>query len=92
MFPRAARQPVEHPATLIHPDGRMRHGTLSDVSIRGARFTGRRLPPPDAEVEVDVEGLRVPARVAWTRDDATGLEFLDPMERLSLSLVRRVMR
>ena len=90
--PRAERQTIEHPATLIHGAGRMQHGTLGDISIRGARFLGRRLPPCDTQVEVEVEGVRVPARVAWTKDGAVGLEFLEPMERLSLSLVRRVIR
>jgi hypothetical protein len=50
-----------------------------DVSSRGVRLQGARLPSQGQELLVSIESVRAFGRVAWTLDQTCGIAFGEPL-------------
>lgn len=75
---RAPRQPLFRNGTLIVRNERV-HVAITNLSRTGARVefaTPSEMPPEVVLVEPTL-GLRRRARVAWTKQGAVGLKFID---------------
>ncbi len=71
---RSTREAVALIGTAI---SRERAGSvlLEDLSLNGARISGRVLPPPGREILLQTDNLSLFGRIAWAQEDSRGIEF-----------------
>lgn len=72
----------------IEYDGLQRRARLIDISPTGARLRG--LPPIPADSRLTLSHLsrRIFARVAWSNEHYTGVEFATPLSAQDLDTLR----
>lgn len=82
---RLPRLDAECSVTVIQ-DGRRIAATLRDINQRGMRVDGLGRQLPQGTLTVQVPGLgSLPAATRWQREDAAGLQFLNPVRFETLS-------
>lgn len=50
---------------------------VEDLSLRGAKISGRVLPAPGQEILLQTEKLSLFGRIAWAQKDSCGVHFED---------------
>ena len=62
---------------------------VSDVSARGARLSGKDLPPQETSICLRVDDQQIAGRIAWSIGTECGIEFIAPLDAASLARYRR---
>jgi len=82
---RSPRLKADCPA-ILRVSGRVHTARLHDIGQRGACVSGAGNLPRDTCVRLEAAGLgQVPAVVRWSKPDAVGLFFLEPIPFTTLS-------
>ena len=66
-------------AVRIYLDNEAYRAHVANVSAGGARLIGAEQLPVGAQLTIQCRHLCIRARVAWSRDVETGVEFLMPL-------------
>ena len=76
-------------AVEIHGEDVAQVVKLIELSRSGARLQASRPLPVDAQVTLMRAGVALPARVAWARGLAAGVEFASPLDERDFLRMRR---
>lgn len=83
MARREQRFPADSAVQITH-SGEVYQALACDVSLNGVCVAGMQKLPPGSQVTICCLGLVIQARVAWSKDFFTGLQFDVPLEAADL--------
>ena len=87
MEQREQRHPTDMAIRVFHEDQAYRAGTVN-LSASGACFTGIESLPIGAELVIRCAHLCIPAHVAWSTQQGTGVQFDKPLTPSDLRTLR----
>lgn len=85
---RALRWVSEFP-TMVSNNECTRPLSVSSVSTSGARLSGSHNLEEGEKISISCLQNRIPATVVWVGGDACGIEFMRPIGRKELSIIRK---
>lgn len=87
MRDRSARLPSDAELRVLHDDEMFRV-VLGNISATGARLDHLGDLPQDAPVTLFHGEVRIHARVVWSKDHQTGVQFVTPLSITDLEALR----